>query len=271
MRHFISFVRLVVLFLLTACQPRTFNQSESLDTELDSVERIRFDRKQLLSEHRFERITPTGEKIFEAARAWEMLQETQANLYAQPLQSANNVSKVLEMAGLSEYSSPSPWALVALVKRMGGIVIQFPKNTRTIARIIEDHFEGALPVGTLISGCVSRTCEVESGEVPLGVVGQVDNAHVIHVWHNNGFRPENRLWREHMIPLGWYQAGFPRKWMSTPWLTKSNDSQGMLVDVRSAVPEMIERIIFQDTRTSSRPVSTVTAEPLGHPSSGSVL
>lgn len=231
---------LSLVTLLTACQQRTFNQSETLDTELDAVEPVNFDRQQLLSKHRFERITPTGEKIFAAARAWEKLQEAQASVYAQPFQSANNVSRVLEMAGLPDYSAPQVWALIDSIKRRGGMVIQFPKDSRFSARIIEDHFEGALPVGTLISACVSGSCAGAPEEMHLSLVGSVDSAHNLQLWHNNWFRPENRLWRKYMIPLAWYQAGFPRKWMSTPWLSQIHNSQGKLDDLRGVVPELIE-------------------------------
>ncbi|MEY2988928.1 MAG: hypothetical protein RJB13_2449 [Pseudomonadota bacterium] len=229
-----------LLHFMTACQKRAFNESETLDVELDEVNLINYDRQKLLSDFRFERITPTGEKIFAASQLWEYQQEANANLYAQPLQSANNISRVFEMAGLTQYSSPLASGLIEAVKRRGGMVIQFPKNSRTAARLLRDHFEGALPVGTLISGCISKECEGELGELPLSVVGHVDNSHVTYLWHNNSYRPENRLWRKHMIPLGWYQAGFPRKWMSTPWLSPSYDAQGNLSDIRIEVPELVE-------------------------------
>jgi hypothetical protein len=41
-----------------------------------------------------------------------------------------------------------------------------------------------------------------------------------------------------MIPLAWYQAGFLRKWMSTPWISQTRNDQGSLVDVGIILPEI---------------------------------
>lgn len=238
--NFVNCSFLIALLAVVACKQRAFNESDTLDLSIPPVEFVDFERQKLLSEFRFARVSPTGEKIFAAAREWENLQEALAFVYAQPGQSANNVSRVLQMAGLSDYDAPLPSSMFEKVKRKGGLVIQLPNNSQSTARLIEDHFEGALPVGAMIAFCVGRDCAGEQGEIQIGIVGHIDDSHAVHLWHNNWFRPENRLWRKHMIPLAWYQAGFPRKWMSTPWILRNFDSQGKLSDLEAAVSDMSE-------------------------------
>lgn len=231
----------VLLFLsifVIACQQRQFNQSNTLDSDVALVERVNFERQTILSTYRFDRITPTGEKLFAAAQAWAVQQEAHALSYAQPAQSLNNISRVLEIAGLRGYSSPVLWKMLEAVVRRGGMARELPKSTRAIARIVEDHFEGALPVGAFIIGCSRRDCSGETGDGHVGIVGQVDDSNALHLWHNNWFRPENRPWRSHMIPLSWYQAGFLRKWMSTPWISRVFDAQGKLADIKVELPEI---------------------------------
>lgn len=229
---------LMISLCFTGCKKRDFNQEQMSDSDIAQVDVFDFERQRILTDYRFERITPTGEKIFAAAVAWERMQELQARTFAQPAQCANNVSRVFEMAGLSGYSSPLLWNMVSAAKQRGGFVIELPKNTRSIARIIEDYFEGALPVGALISGCVKRDCSGDAGDGHISLVGHVDSSDALRLYHNNWFRPENRPWRTHMIPLAWYQSGYLRKWMSTPWISRSFDVQGRLVDIGVMLPEI---------------------------------
>lgn len=236
--YVLSLCGLIVSLCVVGCKTRDFNQEQMNDSDLAQVDVVDFERQRLLSKHRFDRITPTGEKIFAAALAWERMQELQAGTFAQPAQCANNVSRVFEMAGVLGYSSPLLWNMVSAAKLRGGFVIELPKNTRSIARVIEDYFEGALPVGTLVSGCLNRDCSGEAGDGHISVVGHVDETDALHLYHNNWFRPENRPWRKHMIPLAWYQSGFLRKWMSTPWVSRSFDAQGRLVDIGVVLPEI---------------------------------
>jgi hypothetical protein len=227
-----------VLLLGTGCKPRLFNQMSEKESEILDVRAVSFDREELLAKYRFERITPTGERIMASSLEWAKAQETEAERYAKPAQSANNVSRVLEMAGFREYSSPLMMDMIAAVRRRGGLVVELPKESRAVARFVEEHFEGSLPAGAIISSCLKRDCSGESGDGNISIVGNVDDQDQLHLWHNNWFRPENRPWREHMIPLSWYQSGFPRKWMSTPWLTRKRNLVGALADVAVVIPEL---------------------------------
>lgn len=223
---------------LTSCQPRLFNQAVSPESDDALVQNVRFERQELLGLYRFDRITPTGEKIFAAGLQWVKGQELEAQRYAKPAQCANNVSRVFEMAGLTSYSSPLLLDMVNAARRRGGLVLSLPKDTRTIARLLEENFAGSLPVGTLVSGCLNKDCSGEAGDGHISFVGHVDSSHQTHLWHNNWYRPENRPWRPHMIPLSWYQSGFLRKWMSTPWMSQSRNVSGALVDVGILLPEI---------------------------------
>jgi hypothetical protein len=238
-RIFACFVVGITLFV-AACKPRLFNEVSSKESELLDVRSVSFEREQLLGKYRFERITPTGERIMAASLEWERLQESEAARYAKPAQSANNVSRVLEMAGLKDYSSPLMMDMIAAVHRRGGIAVELPKESRAIARFVEEHFEGSLPAGSLVTGCIKRDCSGEAGDGNISIVGHVDGKDQLNLWNNNWFRPENRPWREHMIPLNWYQAGFPRKWMSTPWLNRKRNLVGALTDVGAVLPELGE-------------------------------
>lgn len=229
---------LTCALFLAACHSRKFNDSESVDTVFARVAAVDFQRQFLLSNNRFDRITPTGEKLFTAAKAWEVAQEQQATVFAQPGQSLNNIFRVLEMAGLHSYSVPSLGKFLENLGRRGSVVIELPRNTRSIARIIEDHFDGALPVGTLIIGCLQRNCSSAGGDGQVGLLGDLSNTNALHLWHNNWFRPENRPWRKYMIPLAWYQAGFLNRWMSTPWISRIFDTHGRLVDLKVELPEI---------------------------------
>jgi len=224
----------------TSCKPRIFNQMSDKESELLGVRSVSFEREELLGKYRFERITPTGERIMAAAMNWAKMQESEAERYAKPAQSANNLSRVLEMAGLKDYSSPLLLDVISAVRKRGGLVVELPKETRAIARFVEEHFDGVLPAGAIVSGCLKRDCSGEPGDGNIGIVGEVDEKDRLHLWHNNWFRPENRPWREHMIPLSWYQSGFPRKWMSTPWLTRVRNPLGALSDITVVIPELDE-------------------------------
>ncbi len=233
-----AFAAIFLMLFALACKPRLFNADSNAESDIANVENVNFSREELLGKYRFDRITPTGEKIFAASLEWVKGQEREASRFAKPAQCANNVSRVLEMAGINSYSSPLLMDMVNAARRRNGLVIELPKEPKAIARLIEENFAGALPVGAFISGCLNRDCSGEAGDGHISIVGQVDSNDELHLWHNNWFRPENRPWRQHMIPLNWYQAGFPRKWMSTPWISRKRNDQGALVDIGVIIPEI---------------------------------
>lgn len=224
------------LLSLFSCKQRTFNFSD--DADVSPVGIVSYDREELLKKHRFDRMTPSGEKIFAAAARWAAEQESQANQFARPEQSANNISRVLEMAGISAYSSPLLSDVIGQVRGRGGWVIPLPKDARSAAQILESYFAGSVPVGTLVSGCLNPDCSGGAASAHMGIVADVDSNDQLQLMHNNWYRPENRPWRPHMIPLAWFRQGFSSKWMSTPWIARERNERGTLTAVSAAAGEI---------------------------------
>jgi hypothetical protein len=236
-------VKLIVLpglaLLLSAvsfsCASRTF-LAESEDGAV--VQAVAYNREELLKSKRFMLITPTGEKMMAAAFSWLKGQELEANRYAQKAQCANNVSRVFEMADVRGYSSPLVSEMVDKIKKSGGTVIELSKNKKEISAALANVYGGKLPIGTLVSGCLNKDCSGGSGDGHISMVGDLDGAGRIQLYHNNWYRPENEggVWKPHMIPLSWYNSGFRRKWMPTPWIYLKRDASGKPNDLDVTLP-----------------------------------
>ena len=224
------------LLQLLACKSRTFNAAP--ESDLQSVERVDVDRRNILTTNRFDLITPTGERVFAAAKEWMRVQEREASLFAAPFQGANNISRVFEMAGLSSYSSPVATDIMKAVRNKGGLSLTLPKNKKLAAASLEKYFGGLPPAGTLMVACRKEDCSATAGESFLAFAGDIDSSDLLQIYHNNSYAPENRPWRPHMIPLEWFRLGFTRKWMPTPWLSGQRDSRGGLTEIESVLPEI---------------------------------
>jgi hypothetical protein len=191
---------------------------------------------------KYELITPTGVKLMKATFEWEREQKLTENArrYAQPAQCATNVSKVFAKAGLGRYSSPLVPELVNQIRRNGGLVRTLPKSKAGILKVINDEFNGQLPVGTLISGCLYADCSGNAGDGHVAMVGDVDDQGALLAYHNNWYRPDNEggQWKPHMIPMDWYNKGYRRMWMSTPWMNifRSPPRVGSAVDFQVILP-----------------------------------
>lgn len=232
---------LIVVSVTSACgaQLRTSTADEvaqqSSDTQALSLSPVYNGRK-------YELITPTGERVMSAALQWQEEQVTESNAasYAQPAQCARNISKVLELAGLSRYRSPLVPELVDQIRASGGLVRRFPKSREGIARMIAKEFAGRLPTGALIAGCLYEGCGGNAGDGHVAVIGDINSVGALQLYHNNWYRPDNEggVWKPHMIPLDWYQAGYRRKFMSTPWMDILRDPPrvGVPYDVTIELP-----------------------------------
>jgi hypothetical protein len=195
----------------------------------------------VLNQNRFHLITPTGEKIFAAIQQWETGQVAEAKKFAQPAMCASNASRVLEMAGIRSYSSPLLPTMVNAVKKSGGLVIELPKDRTAIAKKIASVFGGRIPVGSFVSGCLRADCSGQAGDGHIALVGDIDSTGSIKIYHNNWYRPDNnpqRAWYPYMIPMEWYNLGFRRKWMSTPWVYLHRDASGLPQDINVRIPEI---------------------------------
>jgi hypothetical protein len=235
-------LRLFFLFVFVStsyfgCASRTF-LADSDDGA--TIQAVPYSREELLKSKRFMAITPTGEKMAAAAYKWLRDQELEAKRYAQPAQCANNISRVLEMSDVRSYSSPLVSEMVRKIKAAGGTVIELPKTKVDISRALSKVYGGKLPIGTLVSGCLNQDCSGGAGDGHISMVGDLDSAGRIQLYHNNWFRPDNAggTWKPHMIPLSWYNAGYRRKWMATPWIYLTRDGSGSPTDVSVTLPEI---------------------------------
>lgn len=218
-------------------------QEEASPASIDSSLQIsnQIGDSPLLKQTRFHLITPTGEKIFASMKQWEKGQELFAKQYAQPAMCATNASKVLEMSGVSGYSSPLLMTMVNSVRRRGGLVIELPKTRAAIAQKLKSVFNGRIPVGSFVSGCLRSDCSGQAGDGHIALVGDIDDAGYIKIYHNNWYRPDNnpeKRWLPHMIPMDWYNKGYRRKWMATPWVYLQRDSTGAPHDIKVRLPEI---------------------------------
>ena len=179
-------------------------------------------RRGVFDDRKYELITPTGEILMAAALKWEIEQELPANakFYAQPAQCAQNISKVMRLAGFPNYNSASVPGLLAAIKAKGGLVVPLPKDRSDIADVIAEIFSNRIPTGTLVGGCLYKNCSGEAGDGHIAMVGDIDTNGAVTLYHNNWYRPdnENGVWKPQMIPLSWYNMGYKRKFMSTSWI-----------------------------------------------------
>ncbi len=217
----------LAVLVAVGCQSRKFNVLKPRANEGANVKEVQFNRDQLLSSKKFDLITPTGERIMAAGLDWLKGQEDEASSFAQPAQCANNVSRVYEMAGIGHYSSPLLEDIVNAVKEKGGLVVRLPKGKQQIAQKIASVFGGRIPVGSFVSGCLNSDCSGMAGDGHISIVGDIDSSEHIKIYHNNWYRPDNEdgQWKLNMIPLDWYNAGFKRKWMPTPWVKIIRNAQ----------------------------------------------
>lgn len=148
---------------------------------------VPYNRTEMLTRNRYHLITPTGEKVMAAALQWQKGQEKEARFYAQPAQCANNLSRVYENAGIFGYSSPLLTDMVDEVKRRGGIVLNLPKSKSGIAKSLATIFGGKIPVGSFVSGCLNADCSGEAGDGHIAMVGDIDSAGQIKIYHNNWY------------------------------------------------------------------------------------
>ncbi len=191
-----------------------------------------------LAERRFDLLTPAGLRVFEASQRW-LTEQVNHPAFVQPATCAKNLSRVLEMAGLAGYSSLLVPTMVDRVRAAGGRIVALPKDRTGIIKALNGLYGGRLPAGTLIAGCLNKDCSGKSGDGHIAVVGDVDGRGNILAYHNNWYRPDNAggTWREHMVSKRYYyDLGYRRQWMATPWLRLERDKAGKIVKLTSSLP-----------------------------------
>lgn len=221
-------------------------QSSELQAQKDALrpeEKLNWDEnRELFNNRKYEQITPSGEKIMAAAIKWQSEQAKPANarVFAQPAQCAQNISKVMSIAGFSKYSSALVPDLIETIRYHGGLIIPLPKDTAAIAKVISAKLGNKIPTGTVVGGCIYQDCSGKAGDGHIGVVGDIDVSGALKIYHNNWYRPdnENGLWKKYMVPLDWYNAGYLRKFMYTPWINvfRNPPRVGTAYDVSIELP-----------------------------------
>jgi hypothetical protein len=186
--------------------------------------------------------TPIGEVILENAKIWESEQIEYKDEYPLPRMCAHNVSKVLEDSGITEYSSYLVPDMLDAIRVRRGIVQQLPKNDKQgTINLLNRYFNGRLPVGTLINGCLNQDCSGEGGDGHIGILGETDAEGVVWVYHNNWYRPDNEggKWKPYMISQIYYDTyQLRRQWMKTPWIKVYRDENGLISDLEGLLPAL---------------------------------
>jgi hypothetical protein len=189
---------------------------------------------------RFERLTPTSERVVRAARYWMRTQDRDAR-YPKARMCASNVSKVLFLAGVYGYDQEGVRRLLDDVRVAGGRVTALPISAGDRAKLaaaLNQVDQGRLPAGTLVAGMNVNTSL--PGDQHIGFIGHTDPDGTVWIYHNNWYRPENEggARRPYMVSDANLARGFPRQWMATPWVKVTRDASGRITQARSLLPQI---------------------------------
>ena len=185
--------------------------------------------------------TALGQHILEQSRKWEEGQLSEAEEYAQPRMCAHNVSRVLEMSGLQAYSDYLVPNMLNAVEVRGGLVTQLDtRDKQGFVSSLNQTFNGHLPIGALVNGCLYQDCSGEGGDGHIAIVGHTDENGIVYLYHNNWYRPENEGGerKPYMVSEEYYEDhGLFRQWMATPWIRVYRDEKTHeIVDVDGLLP-----------------------------------
>ena len=185
--------------------------------------------------------TPLGDYILKQARTWEVSQVAEAEEYAQPRMCAHNVSRVLEMSDLPAYGDYLVPNMLNAVEVRGGLVTQLDtRDKQGFIKSLNQMFEGHLPVGALVNGCLYEDCSGEGGDGHIAIMGHTDSEGVVYLYHNNWYRPDNEGGerKPYMVSEEFYNGhGLFRQWMPTPWIRVHRDEKTHeIVDVEGLLP-----------------------------------
>ena len=156
---------------------------------------------------------------------------------------AHNVSKVLEMSGLFAYGDYLiPNILNAVRVRGGWVQALDSRDKRGFVRSLNEIFNGHLPVGALLNGCLYKDCGGKGGDGHIAIIGHTDEDGIVYLYHNNWYRPDNEEGQRkpHMVSEAYYdEHGLRRQWMATPWIKVYRDEKtDLIVDVDGLLPAL---------------------------------
>jgi len=185
--------------------------------------------------------TALGDELLLESQRWERDQLSEADEYAQPRMCAHNVSRVLETSGLPAYGDYLVPNMLNAVKVRGGLVKQLDnRDKQGFIKSMNELFQGRLPIGTLVNGCLYRDCSGEGGDGHIALLGETDSEGVVYLYHNNWYRPDNEGGerKPHMVSKAYYDDyGLRRQWMKTPWIRVHRDSEtDLIIDIEGLLP-----------------------------------
>ncbi|KAJ3104359.1 hypothetical protein HDU97_009332 [Phlyctochytrium planicorne] len=222
--------------------------------------------KPKMSSFNFVNPTPAGLKVFENSLTWRSLQLEPSAMgrFPQPHECADNISHVFcTMSNLAftpslavgdlKYNIRSP--MTASEKAKWTVNISGSKSN--FISQLSQFYNGHIPLGTIVAGCLNPNCDGEAGDAHVGFVGNMINvvtsptdktklqSAVYMIWHNNWLRKEDRnavlleglgLQGQYMIDKELFEAGkIQRQWMATPWMKVVWDDKGNIVDAISVL------------------------------------
>ena len=187
--------------------------------------------------------TEIGTELLLQSQAWETMQIEEAEEFAQPRMCAHNVSHVLELTGLKSYSDYLVPHMLDAVEVRGGLVTQLDtRDKQGFIKSLNNLFNGHIPVGSLINGCLYQDCSGEGGDGHIAILGETDADGVVYLYHNNWYRPDNEGGKRkpYMVSPEYYdEHDLRRQWMKTPWIRVHRDvDTNEIVDVDGLLPEI---------------------------------
>jgi hypothetical protein len=235
MKH--SLFLICYLLFFYACADAEYNN----EVRVTGEEKFNIFGGQKILSKDFSLTSELGEEILAYMKQWEVEQIQYKDEYAQPRMCAHNVSRIFDMLGMTEYQSYLVPDMVGAVKVRKGLVKQLSRKNKSKAITeLNALFNGKLPIGTLINGCLRADCSGEGGDGHIGILGETDENGVVWVYHNNWYRPDNEggQRKEYMVSSLYYDQGLFRQWMKTPWIKVYRNEQGQISDLESLLPAL---------------------------------
>lgn len=227
-----------------AADPAT-EAGEDLLTTVTASEQAKAQAESLAGFH-YESLTPSTTKIMSASRWWMKEQDKDAR-YPKPRMCANNVSKVLFLAGLTDIDQEGVRNLIAEVDDGGGKVVKMERTPAKFAKQLNGFANGKLPAGTILAGMNVHTSA--PGDQHIGFIGHSDPDGTVWIYHNNWYRPANEdgARKPFMVSQANLDRGFERQWMATPWVKLTRDASGKITDAKSLLPALDDMDPFNES------------------------
>jgi hypothetical protein len=229
-------------------------------------------------------LTPRGNRLLVQSESWKTLQLQRPfiDTYPQKAQCANNLGKVLGMAGFSEhYKNLLVMDTINAIKEdipdasmSRDYVYTEPRNAMSYyATKFSKMYNGYFPIGTVVAGCKVHNCDGDSGDGHISFVckvtdtvvdakGQLTKAN-FHLCHNNWLREKvdpRRVLEDTLGTVGQYMINqnlftskiIERQWMNTPWI-QLQWTNGVISQVKYLITEIDDLDPYMKFLTNCQP------------------